>query len=290
MAKSPNWTASEILILTNEYVKHGCTAELKAMLPGRSSIGISIKARKLGLKILDNPRRRISNEEYLIKLEKTNFISLEEYAGSTTPILHKCKRCNLEWNTRPQHALTVGANCPNCDISIRKNSIEKVDSVLQTAGILRIGEYTGSLDSIKVKHLACGHEWLTVYSYIQQGSGCPVCNKGFGYKVKELIPHKAKIYLLSVVTDKEQYLKIGVTVQSVSKRINSIKCSMCDSTVSIKLLHTVEGTGKAVLKAEALILNTFTRYTTLRLFDGYTETLSVTNNIEDIKKIMNEII
>lgn len=287
MAKAPNWTAEELNILKTEYPVHGCTKELLEKLPGRNSTGIGIKARRLGLVIENNPRKRRTHAEYVELLETSNFEVLGTYSGSTTPIKHRCKICNHEWDTRPQHALRENAHCPKCDYKNRCNSIEKVDLVLNRAGFERLSEYTGALDKITLKHSYCGHVWDTAYSHIQQGSGCPVCNRGFGY-ISQDTPESATLYLLRIYCKDSVFLKVGVTVQPIKKRINALKCRLGIVCDEIEILHTVADSGKNVLKKEAKILAKFITHLAMNKFEGHTECLSISNNIDEIIEVMNE--
>lgn len=287
MARAPNWTDAELEILCAVYPQHGCTKELLEKLPGRNSTGIGIKARRLGLTILDNPRRRRSHEEYVEMLRNSNFEVLGTYSGSTTPIKHRCKICFHEWDTRPQHALREGACCPKCDYKNRCNSLEKVDLVLSAAGFERLSEYLGALDKITLRHTYCGYVWDTVYSHIQQGSGCPICNKGFGY-LAQSVPESATLYLLKIHCIDSTFLKIGVTVQPIKKRVSALKCRIGNECISIEILHTSTDSGKNVLQKEAHILGSFTKHTSAVKFEGYTECLDLSNDINEVIKVMNE--
>lgn len=56
-----------------------------------------------------------TNEKYVKDLGSANpnIISLEEYKGAETNILHKCLKCGNEWMVRPSNLLS-GKGCPNC--------------------------------------------------------------------------------------------------------------------------------------------------------------------------------
>lgn len=195
MAKSPNWTIIELALLKEKYPVLGRSKELLSLFSNRTIEGICLKANRLGLKTNINLRKRKTNEEYTDLLEKTNFIALEAYKGSTVPIMHMCGICDHEWLTRPQHVLKIGAKCPKCDENTRLATsavrLIEVAGILEASGFIPLSEYTGALDSIRLKHIHCGYEWNTVYSYIQQGSGCPKCNVGFGYITKNNFPEIA---------------------------------------------------------------------------------------------------
>lgn len=284
MAKAANWTEEDINILKTEYPKMGRCKELMELFPSRTIEGICLKANRIGLKVINNTKIRRTNEEYLELLKSTNFTSLEEYKGSTVPILHRCNICTHEWLTRPQHVLTVGARCPKCDLINRTNNIEYVDSILDNANMLRHSEYLGALKPIILEHMSCGYTWSTVFSYIQQGSGCPLCNKGFGYSYnKDNMPSVATLYLLEINTLGESFLKVGVTLRTPAKRVREIYSRLKGEAVSIKVLAEIKDSGINVLKREKEILTKYTGYHSSIVFDGDTELLS-TQDLEEIIK------
>lgn len=288
MAKSPNWTVEELDKLKTNYPTLGKCAELQNLFPHRNLSAICLKASRIGLKVINNIRAGRSNEEYLILLKDTNFEALETYRGSTNPILHRCKICSHEWPTRPQHVLKLGAQCPICDLHTRTNNLEYVDSILDEANILRHSEYQGSLKPLVVEHLSCGYIWETKFSYIQQGSGCPLCNRGFGHDFsKENLPKRAKIYLLKISVGGEVFLKVGVTVRTVEKRIRELRSRFKEIVPNIEIVAEYEDSGINVLKKEQYILSKFPRYETSLVFDGKTELLTI-SVLEDVLKEFNE--
>lgn len=289
MAKSPNWTLEEIERLKEVYPSLGRCKELQGMFPNRTLEGICLKANRLGIRVSNPQRKRRTHSEYLELLNNTNFICLEEYSGSTVSILHMCCICDHVWKVRPQGVLRPGARCPICDLKARKTPISMVDDTLSAQSITRISEYIGALDSLTVTHDECGHTWTTKYSYIQQGSGCPMCNKGFGYLNTKDVCGIATLYLLEITTKTETFLKIGVTLQPLQRRISNIKCELGINHVSICTLHTVKSAPKRILELETRVLNNpkFIRYCTKLEFAGKTELLSIDNNISEIKNEMD---
>lgn len=293
MSIHPSWSAEELQLLKDSYPKLGRCNELQELFPTRSLNGIVLKANRIGLRVIDNIRIGRTNEEYLSLVENTNFIPLEEYAGSTTPILHLCGICDTEWKARPQHILKKGAKCPNCDLLSRKVSDAIVDSTLAKVNLVRHSEYLGSFFDLAVEHITCKHKFTTKYSYIQQGSGCPVCNTGWAYQ-GGVVPSKASLYLLEVTVGEDTFLKIGVTIQPIKRRINTLRSDINKPNTLISLIHMVEHSGETVLKLEHRILKDYSidKYLSTFYFAGCTELLDVSNNIEYIKTIMddNEII
>lgn len=287
MAKSPNWTREELDILAEVYPKLGKSLETQKHFPNRTLEGIALKASRMGFKVINNIRKGKTNAEYVEALKQTNFESLEEYKGSTTSILHKCKICNHEWHTRPQHALKLGARCPICDINSRTNSLDKVDSLLDSKNILRHSDYLGALKPLVVEHIDCGYMWTTKYAYIKEGSGCPLCNKGFGYSYsKENLPTVAYLYLLLITTNSEKFYKVGVTIRSVESRVRELKNRLKQDIVDIKILEVFQDTGINILIKEEKILKSsnLIKHKSKSKFEGSTELLSFSNSLDSIKK------
>jgi predicted Zn-ribbon and HTH transcriptional regulator len=288
MSASPNWTPEELEKLKEAYPRLGRCKELQELFPTRPLQGIALKANRMGYKVANNIRQGRTNNEYIELCESTVFIPLEEYRGSTTPILHMCSICNHEWYARPQHILRKGSKCPICDLNLRKNSITKIDKVLEDAGFARLSEYTGALNTIRLRHNSCGYEWNTVYSYVQQGSGCPICNKGFGYTYrKDNLPEKAYLYLVKITTEIEEFYKIGVTLRPINIRLRELK-SRIPNVSNLVLEHIVELSGAKALSKETEILGKYVKFTSYSTFSGYRELLHVSNDINIIKNEMNE--
>ena len=286
MAKSPNWTPEELALLSEKYPYLGKCEELQKLFPNRNLSAITLKASRIGLKVINNIRIGRTNQEYLDLLENTNFVAIEEYKGSTVPIMHMCSICEYEWLVRPQQVLKIGAKCPVCSHKDRFNSLCEVDNTLHKANLIRLSDYTGSLDKLLVKHTTCSYEWWTVYSYIEQGSGCPKCNRGFGYRCSTNIPDTASLYLFKITTNTEVFLKIGITCRPIHIRLRELKSSIgLASNPRIEVLASIVNTGNRILDIEWELLHKYQRYNSTVYFDGYKELVK----IEDLEEIMKDI-
>lgn len=278
------WSNEEKELLKLHYPELGKCAELHALFPNRTLTAITVKATKLGLRVINNKRKRLTESEYLSRISSTNFIPLESYKSSTTPILHRCKVCSYEWLARPNGVLRKGAKCPECSLISRFNTVEEVYKTLNTAGIIRHSEYLGALKPIELEHIDCGYKWTSTYSNIQQGSGCPICNKANTYWANT--DTAVSLYLLKIVTIDEQFLKIGVTNQNIGNRISKLK-SLIKNNAILDLLHISEHEKSTALLLEYKILSENIKYVSKLKFDGYTELLSINNNIDLIKQTMD---
>lgn len=70
--------------------------------------------------------KKKTHQEYIKELAKVNkdIEVLGEYINSQTSILHKCKKCNLIWETSPNNLLQ-GHGCPVCSGSKGEKAISK---------------------------------------------------------------------------------------------------------------------------------------------------------------------
>lgn len=229
--------------------------------------------------------RTVSEYNSLLKADN-KFVALEDYKGSTRKIKHRTLCCGYEWEVRPQQLLRPNSGCPKCG---RLKPVEEVKSVLRDKNLELLSEYKGAFSIIKVKHHTCGYVWDTKYSYIQQGSGCPNCNKGFGFIQDK--PEKALLYLIEIITwTGEIFLKIGVTSQTrPSLRFNSISSQIGADLLRLKPLVVVESSGKSVIALETKILSSFTKYKTNLKFDGRTELIDYSERNEIIRFIKDNI-
>lgn len=111
-----------------------------------------------------------------------------------------------------------------------------------------------------------------------------MCNKGFGYLNIKDICGTATLYLLEVTTRMEDFLKVGVTLQPLRRRISNIKSELGSEYVDIRVLHTVQAPPTKILALESKLLNKsrFIKHNTNLKFAGKTELLSLANSITEI--------
>ena len=117
-----------------------------------------------------------------------NIEVLGEYVGARTPILHKCKIDNHEWETIPNRVLRK-AGCPICGnrrISQKLSKTHKkyVKEVsICNPDIEVLGEYAGTKTPILHKCKKDGHEWMITPSNVLSGKGCPQCKESKGERI-----------------------------------------------------------------------------------------------------------
>lgn len=230
-----------------------------------------------------------TEEEYINKLINLGdkFTLIGNYYNSTTPTLHECNKCHYQWSVRPGQLIRPNAGCPKC--TSWKNNVEKVDQLLNKYNFTRESEYLGALKPIILTHTVCGHTWTTKYSYIQQGSGCPKCNIGFGYLGNKTV-ESAYFYLLEILMfGGVHFLKVGVTTRPIERRIAEILRDLGKDVLLIKKILVVKDFGSSVLKKEQIILSSSIEKFALPVgyrMDGATE-LYPYKELDNIFKLIN---
>ena len=106
---------------------------------------------------------------------------LEEYIGSKTKILHKCKICGHEWFVKP-NVILRGCGCPICsNIKVHQEQTKTHEKYIEELAIKNptieaIEKYADAKTKILHKCKLCGHEWKTVpYNTLYNNTKCPVC-------------------------------------------------------------------------------------------------------------------
>ena len=112
----------------------------------------------------------LTNGEYLV---------LDEFVNTRTPIVHRHAACGREWKVSPNCLINQGRRCPKCNVtrvtrtteSYRKEVSEATDGEYSV-----IDRFINTATKIKHRHEICGHTWvITPGSFIHGGSRCPKC-------------------------------------------------------------------------------------------------------------------
>lgn len=152
-----------------------------------------------------------THEKYIedvLKVNK-NIEVLEEYINANTPILHRCKTHNIEWNAYPSWILK-GSGCIECGKEKigdkNKKSHEQYVNELKEVNpnIIVIGNYINANVPILHKCLSDGYEWYAQPNNILFGTGCPKCANNIKITNKEYVQ---KVLLVNNNIDViEQYI------------------------------------------------------------------------------------
>ena len=120
--------------------------------------------------------KKKTHEEYVKEIANLNINVIHKYVNARTPILHKCKICNYEWNISPDNVLR-GYGCPNCAGVLKHttgnfiNELAKVNTDIEI-----IGTYINARTKINCKCLIDGCEWSAIPRTLLYGHGCPICS------------------------------------------------------------------------------------------------------------------
>lgn len=128
-----------------------------------------------------------TNDEYSELLRKIgdNIVALEPYITASTPILHRCKKHEVEWYSRPDTILQ-GCGCPECgkekqSIASRKTHNDYLEILKEkNIKVVPMEEYQGSHTKILHRCLIDGYEWEITPSNLLSGFGCPICCQSKG--------------------------------------------------------------------------------------------------------------
>jgi DNA-directed RNA polymerase subunit RPC12/RpoP len=123
--------------------------------------------------------------------EKNDKKPSEYTYGSKKCASWKCHICSFEWTAEICNR-TSGKGCPECSRlksigrpNVRKKSkdyfIEEIYSLVGNEYSI-LEEYVGTDNSIKFKHISCGHVWKVAPSAFIRGTRCPKCKSSKGEK------------------------------------------------------------------------------------------------------------
>ena len=152
--------------------------------------------------------RKITNEEFDIKIKDSGFIRISDYINSKTTILFKCKICGKIFKKKPKEFNRLSCKCTK-----HKNIYL---SLLKDKNIELLDDYVNARTKVNHKCLKCGLIFLTTPKSIQSSKiGCPSCSgKKFTMeKYKSLLPNdivvESEIYEGCLKKLKHRCLKCG---------------------------------------------------------------------------------
>lgn len=128
-----------------------------------------------------------SHEQYVneVAIVNSDIEVIGQYINMKEPILHICKKHNIQWKTSPS-IIMQGCGCPECGKEkLRKQQTKTHNQYINelkdiNPNITVIGTYKGANTSILHKCLIDGNEWHSTPGNILFGNGCPQCNESKG--------------------------------------------------------------------------------------------------------------
>lgn len=118
-------------------------------------------------------------EEYESRIKELhpNIILLSKYKNSTTKVTCRCKICSYEWNAVAQ-SLIQGTGCPKCSGKMKKTDEEfKIEILKKHPKIELLSAYINAKTKVTCRCKICDYKWDAYPSTLQNGKGCPKCNK-----------------------------------------------------------------------------------------------------------------
>jgi len=115
-------------------------------------------------------------KERLARISPTLTITSKTYTNAREKIDIHCDVCNHNYQSTWDNLLH-GKGCPNCS-----GRIVNYEDVVSRLAILNPNitildtEYVSSKAKMRVKCDICGHEWITKWNNLSQGSGCMKCS------------------------------------------------------------------------------------------------------------------
>ena len=235
------WKPDEVEFLINNYPIHG--ADFCAKNLNRTVASIVSKSKREGLKV-ESPKKAtlLSHEEYENKLfeKELDFLPLEQYINTNTPILHECINGHA-WKVVPRSILS-GQGCPKCNGGVRMSNEEYINK----SPFKVMEPYVNSHTPI-LHECTYGHKWKASPNNILRGRRCPFCSKS-GFKLDK----PAILYYIKI----GEYYKIGVTNRSVKQRFEDDSSSKKITILDERTFNT----GEEALNMEKLLFAQFKEY------------------------------
>lgn len=135
-------------------------------------------------------------KQEIYDLVEDEYVLLGEYIDYNTKISIQHSVCGFIYKVSPSKFIN-GRRCPKCAGKLRKSTEYFKDEVCQLVGdeYRVLGEYTGAMSDIMIKHNKCGHAWDVMPSNFLRGTRCPKCNSSQGeLKVEKFLICNCIVY------------------------------------------------------------------------------------------------
>lgn len=185
-----------------------------------------------------NDAHRISNKEFLEKLEKThngNIVALEDYVNAKTKIKFKCLKDGHIWESEPYRVMN-GTGCPMCSNRIKKTEDDFIQMLKErNPDVELISKYNSMHERALFKCKVCNYEWKTSPCHLVAKSltRCPRCYGSISPTTEEFVEKMCKINpnieILDDYIDNKTKLKC--------------RCLLCDGIFYMKPSHLLSGHG-----------------------------------------------
>lgn len=166
--------------------------------------------------------RKKTHEEYVAELaeKNPNIDVIGEYIDAKTPVLHKCRIDNYEWNAKPNNILS-GKGCPKCGGTMKKTHKEYVNELLKkNSNVEVLGEYIDA--KTPILHFCKLHqiEWLICPDNALHGSGCYMC---CGEKIANKLKKSRDQYIAELKQNNPNIILVGEYIDSHTPTLHKCK-------------------------------------------------------------------
>lgn len=182
---------------------------------------------------------KLNTESFINKAKlkhgNTYSYSSTNYAGSLVKVKIICKVHGV-FEQLPHSHIKAGHGCSKC-ASIKGSLVQiaKAKREFTSKAICVHGNkydysksnYIKSSINIKILCKRCGNLFNQTPQNHLSGSGCSICNK-YGYKKSQFLSYcenkdhaDPKVYIIRCFNDNENFIKIGLTADAVSKRFKT---------------------------------------------------------------------
>lgn len=211
---------------------------------------IGVNCEKLNWKeIADEAYRECrynANIKFVEKLKGINpdIEPIEEYKGSSIPILVNNKSCeHPAWKISPS-SLYSGQGCPICAhiktaeklTHSHEQFIKELEKV--NPNVIVLGKYVHNKEKILVKCKVCNNEWSPTPHSLLRGSGCPICGRREANK-KMTMSHKE---FLNKIQNVNSEIEIIGEYAGVHNKIK-LKCLKCSKEWEAEPNSILQGHG-----------------------------------------------
>lgn len=229
--------------------------------------------------------------------KELNFLPLENYIDSKTPILHECINGHKS-KIRPDNILR-GHSCAKCFGNARK-TLDEYNEQLFGRDIKALA-YIGHKEAATHECTICGNVWDAKPLDVLNNHGCRVCayNKHPGgynstrfSRDRDLALSPGILYVIVLVnkkTDERTCVKIGITKGTSNKDV--LKRAAGFKGYEPRVQKLVQGTLEDVFNLEQELHKKFRlfQYTSEWKFGGHSELFEISKLPEILKSIPKEL-
>lgn len=253
-------------------------------------------------------RSAINKESFLVEkvLYKYNeVIRCKKYNNVNNTLIQQY--CDIHgWIDRKYTDLIqTNGRCPKCSYNRNKvysyeEYIEKVKNKHSNFFTYIKSDYKGVHSNLRIVCPYHGEFKQKAYKHLQGDWGCKVCTELYkrykwyntkkkkSLKKEELTQLKnlpCKLYVIYIYNKEEEFLKIGITKNSLKRRYDSLKFYKYET------LKIINSNLYNCVTLESLIINSLKdyKYIPLSKIDGYSECLKIGSFFKIIKLIKNEL-